>query len=152
MASTDPINPPPPSPGEEVAPGVHAPPDTLRFQFARSSGPGGQNVNKLNTKAELWVKLDALLGLHPEALERLKALAGNRITKEGELHLVSDESRSQESNRQEVLSRLREMIIQAKRRPKTRRPTKPSRAARQRRLNEKKRLGEKKARRRGEDH
>ena len=134
--------------GEEIAPGVHAPPDSMRFQYARSSGPGGQNVNKVNTKAELWVKLDALSGLHPDALERLKALAGSRLTKEGELHLTGDESRSQESNRQEVLLRLRELIVQASRRPKKRRPTKPSRRAKQRRLDTKKHVGEKKARRR----
>jgi ribosome-associated protein len=141
---------PPPSPGQELAPGVYAPADALRLQYSRSSGPGGQNVNKLNTRVELWVKLDALVGLHPEALQRLQALAGSRMTKEGQLHLTSDESRSQESNRQEVFARLRELILQAKRRPRPRRPTRPSRAARQRRLDEKKHIGEKKARRRGE--
>ena len=146
----DPSIPPPVPAGEEIAPGVHAPPDALRFQYARSSGPGGQNVNKLNTKVELWVKVDGLLGLHPEALDRLKVQAVNRITKLGELHLSSDESRSQEANRQEVLSRLRELILEAKRRPKKRRPTRPTRGSRQRRLDEKKHVGEKKARRRAE--
>src|SRR3954452_16894498 len=69
--------------GTEVAPGVTAPPAALRFQFARSGGPGGQNVNKLNTKAELWVSVDALIGLRPGARERLKQAAGRRLTAAG---------------------------------------------------------------------
>lgn len=150
MAANDLPNPPQAPSGEEVAPGVRVPSDGLRFQYARSSGPGGQNVNKLNTKVELWVKVDALQGLHPEAVERLKAAAGSRLTRQGELHLVSDETRSQEANRQEVLSRLREMMVEAMRRPKKRRPTRPTRGSRQRRLDEKKRVGQKKALRRGE--
>src|SRR5215212_294562 len=52
----------------EVAPGIFLAPSAMRFQFARSGGPGGQNVNKLNTKAELWVNPNDLRGLHPEAI------------------------------------------------------------------------------------
>src|SRR4051812_44091955 len=70
--------PPPPDGGEETAPGARAPAGSLRFQFARSSGPGGQNVNKLNTKAELWLGVAALTGISPRALDRLRALAGKQ--------------------------------------------------------------------------
>ena len=60
----------------EVGPGVFISSSAMRFQFARSGGPGGQNVNKLNTKAEVWVRPESLLGMHPEAVGRLRALAG----------------------------------------------------------------------------
>ncbi len=134
MADIPPIAPRPMPEGVEVAPGVHAATSALRFQFARSGGPGGQNVNKLNTKVELWIRPEDLRGMAPDARERLRRLAGRRITKAGDLHLESQQARSQESNRQAVLQRLREMIVQAMVRPKKRRPTRPSRASRQRRL------------------
>src|SRR5438876_10207060 len=104
-----------------LAPGVYAPAAALRFQFARSSGPGGQNVNKLNTKAEVWLRPELLHGLSPRALERLRHLAGKRLTTEGEIHIASDTERGQEANRQAVLARLRELIVQAKVEPKPRR-------------------------------
>lgn len=128
--------------GIEIAPGAHVPPDALRFQFARSSGPGGQNVNKLSTRAELWVQVGAIIGMTERARQRLRQQAGSRLTKNDEVHLSSDESRSQESNRQAVMDRLREMIVVARHEPKVRRKTRPSRAARERRLNQKKRRGE----------
>ena len=79
----------------ELAPGVSAPDTAVRLQFARSGGPGGQNVNKLNTKAELWVRLDAIQGLSYNALARLRAMAGRRVTSEGEIHIVSETERRQ---------------------------------------------------------
>src|SRR5215218_10018047 len=82
--------------GVELAPGVRAPQSAVRFQFARSGGPGGQNVNKLNTKAELWVTLDAITGMTHRAIARLRALAGRRVTAAGEIHLVSETERGQE--------------------------------------------------------
>src|SRR4029453_1903142 len=109
--------------GIELAPGVFAPEAALRFQFARSGGPGGQNVNKLNTKAELWVPVAALRGLAPDALERLLLLAGRRLTREGEIHVVAETARTQEGNRSAALERLRQLLVQALRRPKPRRRT-----------------------------
>ena len=132
----------------ELAPGVFAPDDGVRLQFARSGGPGGQNVNKLNTKAELWVRLDLLRGLSEAATARLRHLAGRRLTAEGEIHLTSESERGQEGNRAQVFERLREMILRAKVEPKARRKTKPSRAARARRLDQKKRRGQVKSLRR----
>jgi ribosome-associated protein len=136
--------------GVELAPGVSAPPGALRVQFARGSGPGGQNVNKVNTKVDLWVDVSQVRGMTLAAVGRLKALAGGRLTVEGLIHLSSDETRSQEGNRAEVMRRLREMIVEARREPKRRRKTKPTYGSKVRRLESKRRRGEVKARRRGE--
>lgn len=133
----------------ELAPGVSVPPGAMRFQFARSSGPGGQNVNKLNTKAELWVSISALRGISSDSMGRLMLLAGRRLTRQGEIHLTAEASRSQEANRQAVLDRLRELLIAAMHRPRPRRKTRPSRASRQKRLNAKKHRGKIKSGRRG---
>src|SRR2546430_11034285 len=130
----------------EVGPGVFLSAAAMRFQFARSGGPGGQNVNKLNTKAELWMRPEDLRGMHPEAVGRLLQLAGKRLTKEGEIHIVAETARTQEGNRAAVLEKLRELIVAAQHRPKVRRKTKPSRGAKERRLDSKKRReGEKEA-------
>jgi ribosome-associated protein len=136
--------------GVEIAPGVRVAESTLRVQYSRSGGPGGQNVNKLNTKAEIWISIDAIAPhLSLSAFDRLHRLAGKRLTKERELHFSSETHRSQERNRQEAMERLRELLIAAMREPKPRRKTKPSRAAKQRRLDHKKRRGQIKARRQG---
>jgi ribosome-associated protein len=144
-------SPSPDSSAIELAPGVRAPASALRFQFARSSGPGGQNVNKVNTKAELWITLAEVVGLSDRALHRLKTLAGRRLTIAGEIHITADTERTQESNRQAVLERLKELVKQAIVEPKPRRKTKPSRASKQRRLEGKKHRGQIKARRRGNE-
>jgi ribosome-associated protein len=147
--------PPPPRPtlppdgGLEVGPGVRVAESAVRFQFARSGGPGGQNVNKLNTKAELWVPVSALHGLTERALGRLRTMAGRKLTTNDDLHLTAETERSQESNRAAVLDRLRELIVQAKHEPKPRKKTKPSYGAKQRRLKSKKHRSEIKAGRRG---
>jgi protein subunit release factor B len=78
---------------------VRVPESAVRIAYARSSGPGGQNVNKVNSKAEVWVRLDAITGMHPEAVGRLRALAGRRVTDAGELHVVAEATRSQQQNR-----------------------------------------------------
>jgi ribosome-associated protein len=118
-------------------------------QFARGGGPGGQNVNKLNTKAELWVEVGPLVGMRPSAKERLRTAAGSRLTKHDEIHLSAENERSQEANRQAVFDRLREMILQAQVQPKVRRRTKPSKAAKRRRLETKRHRGEIKSNRGG---
>jgi ribosome-associated protein len=125
----------------ELAPGVSAPADAVRIQFSRSGGPGGQNVNKLNTKAELWVRLESLTGMSYGAVARLRHAAGRRVTTEGEIHLVSETERGQEGNRAAVMQRLREMIVHAKVEPKVRRKTKVSRGAKARRVDQKKHRG-----------
>lgn len=136
--------------GLEIAPGVLIPEDAVRFAYSSSAGPGGQNVNKRATKAELRVAL-ADLPLPPDAAERLRGLAGRRLTDGGEIVLSSDEHRSQARNRSECLDRLRNLVVRALVRPKSRRKTRPSRGAVERRLREKKSRGETKSRRRA-DH
>jgi ribosome-associated protein len=138
--------------GIELAPGVRVAASALRIQFSRSGGPGGQNVNKVNTKAELWVPLAALAPhLTNRAMVRLEELAGRRLTKDRELHFASETHRSQDWNRQENLERLRELLIRAMAEPKARKKTKPSKAAKQRRLDQKKRRSQIKARRQGRE-
>ena len=135
-------------PDDEIIPGVRVPESAMRFQYARSGGPGGQNVNKVNTKAELWVPLAAIEGLGERAIERLRQMAGRRLTAAGEIHIVSETERSQEGNRSAVLDRLRALLAAAAHEPKRRRKTRPSRAAKQRRLESKKRKSQIKSGRR----
>jgi ribosome-associated protein len=132
----------------ELAPGIYAPADSLHIQYARSGGPGGQNVNKLNTRAELWITVADIAGLTPGAVQRLRRLAGKRLTRDGRIHLVAQTERSQERNREAVLDRLRLLMAEAIIEPKPRRPTRPSRAAKRRRLESKRRRGEVKSHRR----
>ena len=122
----------------------------IEVRTSRSGGPGGQNVNKLNTKAEIWVPVAAIHGLREGAIARLRASAGSRLTKADEIHIVSESERSQEGNRQDVMDRLRELIVAAKVEPKRRKKTKPSAGAKRRRLESKKKRGEIKAQRRGD--
>lgn len=106
-------------------------------------------MNKVNTKAEMWLPVAALIGLTQRATDRLRTLAGKRLTAADELHISSDSERTQEANRAAVLERLRKLLLEAIHEPKPRRKSKPSRAARQRRLESKRRRSEVKARRRG---
>ena len=137
---------------EFLAPGVSAPQGAVRIQFSRSSGPGGQNVNKVNTKAELWLAIDQLVGLPPTAMVRLVKLAGRRMTLERELHLVCDTERSAVANERLVYERLRELLVAAAVEPRRRRKTRPSRASKQRRIETKKRRSDVKSNRRSVDH
>src|SRR3954469_5782781 len=121
-------------PGIELGPGVWTDREQLRFGFSRSSGPGGQNVNKVNTKTELRVGLAALHGMSDRALGRLKALAGRKLLPDGDILLTADTERTQESNRRACLEKLRDLISQAMVEPKVRRKSKPSKGSKKRRL------------------
>src|SRR3954468_7106567 len=90
-------------PGIELGPGVWTDREQLRFGFSRSSGPGGQNVNKVNTKTELRVSLSALHGMSDRAISRLRSEAGRKITAENDVLLTADTERTQESNRHACL-------------------------------------------------
>ena len=145
----DGLPPIPARPEDELVPGVRVPESAIRFQFARSGGPGGQNVNKLNTKAELWVPLASIVGLSDRAAARLRALAGRRVTGAGEIHITAETERTQEGNRAAVLDRLRQLLLQAQHEPRPRKKTRPSKASKRRRLEAKRKRSEVKSRRRG---
>jgi ribosome-associated protein len=111
----------------------------LEESFVRSSGPGGQNVNKLSTAVQLRFDVRGSLSLPNEVAVRLMRLAGRRLTKDGVLVLIAQNHRTQERNRAEALERLVALIKEAAVRPIPRRATKPTKASKQRRIEGKKR-------------
>jgi ribosome-associated protein len=113
------------------------PEDAIEERFLAATGPGGQNVNKVATACQLRADVFKL-GLAPDVYQRLKVLAGSRLTASGELVLTARRYRTQEANRQDARARLAELIAKAHERPAKRRPTKPSKAAKARRVDAKK--------------
>ena len=116
---------------------VQIPEDALSESFIASSGPGGQNVNKVATAVQLRLDIFALR-LSPPVFHRLKELAGSRMTSGGEIVVTARTHRTQEANRIEARRRLAELIANAHIRPEKRIKTKPSRSAKARRVDEKK--------------
>lgn len=110
---------------------------SARADFARSGGPGGQNVNKLNTKVILRIQVSELAGLNDDELTRMQQTLANRISGEGELIITASEERSQRINLERAYTRMETLIVNAARIPRPRRPTRPSRAVREERLNSK---------------
>jgi ribosome-associated protein len=130
-----------------VASGVVVPASALSLHTSRSSGPGGQNVNKVASKVELRVDLDRIEGLSDEARTRLGALADGRLDAEGRLLVVSQRTRDQHRNLEDAREKVRALVRRAMIRPRTRRPTRVTAAAKARRLDEKKRRSAHKRRR-----
>jgi ribosome-associated protein len=120
----------------------------LRFTFARSSGPGGQNVNKVESKAVLHWDVAASRAVPPAVRARFRSRFARRISGEGVLVIASQRHRERERNVAECLGRLEAMLAEVAAPPKPRKATRPSRAARERRLSEKKRASRRKAERR----
>jgi ribosome-associated protein len=113
------------------------PEQDLQIQFVRASGPGGQNVNKVSTAAQLRFDLAGTLVLSPGVKARLRALAGHRMTNDGALLINARNHRTQEGNRREALARLDDLVARAFVEPKTRRATKPTFGSQQRRMERK---------------
>jgi ribosome-associated protein len=137
----------------EINDHIEIPDAELRFTFARSGGPGGQNVNKVASKAILHWNLDANTTLPSAVKERLRMAETNRITAEGDLVLHGQRFRDQAQNIEDCRTRLQEMVLRALTPPTPRRPTKPTRGSKQRRRAAKREQSERKERRkfRGEE-
>jgi ribosome-associated protein len=121
----------------QITPDVTLPDQELVWSFVRASGPGGQNVNKVATAAQLRFDLAGTQSLDPAVKQRLRSLAGRRVTEDGALLIMARNHRTQEGNRREALERLADLVRRASVAPKARKPTRPTRAARQRRLDTK---------------
>lgn len=109
----------------------------LHFTFCRSSGPGGQNVNKVSTAAELRFNVTETTALAQDVKSRLVTIAGNRMTREGILFIVSQRFRTQERNRQDAIDRLIQLIRKAAKKPAPRIKTKPTSASKENRIRSK---------------
>ncbi|MBI5759118.1 MAG: aminoacyl-tRNA hydrolase [Planctomycetales bacterium] len=132
-----------------IAGRIRVPLEEFEFSFARSGGPGGQNVNKVNSKAVLRWPVVASPSLSPEVRERFVKRFANRITTDGDLVMNSQEHRDQPSNVAECLEKLRQMLLAVATIPKPRRATKPTRGSKQRRRKDKQIQSRKKESRRG---
>ena len=116
---------------------------TLQESFVRSSGPGGQNVNKVSTAVQLLFDISSS-NLPADVKERLRKLAGSRLDSRDILHIDARRSRTREQNRKDARQRLVELVRRAAVPPRERRVTRPTRASRHRRLDEKRKAGRKK--------
>jgi ribosome-associated protein len=121
----------------EISPHIRIPETEFAWSFTRSSGPGGQNVNKVASKAELRWPVAASPSVPDDVKARLLQQQRRRITAAGELVLSSQRYRDQPRNREDCLEKLRALVLQATRVPKRRKATRPSRGAKEARLREK---------------
>ncbi len=113
------------------------PADDITIRFVASAGPGGQNVNKVATAAQLRFDLAGTRALNEAAKARLRALAGRRLTDDGSILIIARNHRTQEGNRREALARLQAMVETALIEPRKRKATRPTRASKERRLESK---------------
>ena len=131
---------------------ISVPIKEFRFTFARSSGPGGQNVNKVNTKVTMHWPVHENTSIPARVMERLKKKCHRRINNEHELVITSQRFRDQGRNVADCMNKLRELILDVVPEPKKRKKTRPSASSNRKRLDQKKRLSQKKEMRRSVDH
>jgi ribosome-associated protein len=127
---------------------IQIPRHRLTIRFARSGGPGGQNVNKVETKAEIRLRVADADWIPARVRERLPVVAGGRIRGDGELVITSSRFRSQAQNLEDCIDKLRELIALAAVRPRRRVPTRPTAASRRDRLEAKRKRSQRKGSRR----
>jgi ribosome-associated protein len=125
-----------------VAKGVLVPESAIDWRAVRSSGPGGQNVNKVASKVEVRVDLEGVTGLSDAARARLRALAAGRLGADGRLLLTSQRTRDQLRNLEDARDKVRKLVERAMKAPRARRLTEPSPRAVRQRLREKKERSE----------
>ena len=136
-------------PGAVCTGTLWVPLSAIHTSVSRSSGPGGQNVNKQNTRIELRLPLSAIAGLTGPVEQRLRMLAGKRISGSDELRIVSQQTRSLDQNRDIAIEQLRLLLKEASRLPRKRHATMPTRSSRRRRMESKRRRSQLKMDRRG---
>ncbi len=136
-------------PNFAIAPGLAIDESEIAFAFLRASGPGGQNVNKVETAVQLRFDVRHSPSLDDYVKRRLEKLAGSRLTQDGVLVLTAQRFRSQERNRADALERLRQLVIKSAERPKRRIATRPTLASKKRRVDTKVKRGETKRLRTG---
>ena len=136
----------------QVTPQLYLDDSEIKITFIRSPGPGGQNVNKLATAAQLRFNVPHSPSLPEDVRLRIVAKLGNKLTPEGDIVIKATRYRSQERNKFDAIDRLISILQNAMHVPKKRKKTKPTKASKEKRLNDKKLHGEKKASRRNQDH
>jgi ribosome-associated protein len=131
-----------------IMPGVEIPLTEFSFHASRSGGPGGQHVNTSSTRIELWWDAVGSPSLTEPQRTLMRQRLASRLTEDGWLRLVAGTTRSQAQNKEETISRFRQLLARALTPVKPRKPTRPGKAAKERRLSEKRQHSERKARRR----
>jgi ribosome-associated protein len=124
-----------------IAPDIVIPDEELEWKFIRSSGPGGQNVNKVASAAQLRFLLPQNISLPVSARNRLRRIAGQKLIDDGSILFKSMSERTQEGNRRAALERLEALLRAALTEPKIRKKTRPTKASKERRIDSKKRRG-----------
>jgi len=125
-----------------LAPEIVIPQHELEYRATRSSGPGGQHVNRSATRVELWWNLETTTALTPDQVATVRRRLGRRVKADGSIRLVSQRFRSQQRNKEDAAARLAALVGRALTPRKARKATKPSKASREQRIRDKKKRSE----------